>query len=217
MCLEVMENHGMLTDIKVNDFLGELASGSPAPGGGGVAALSGALASALSAMVCNLTVGKKKFQRVSDELTTVSNDCKDLRKNLVKLVDEDARALSKVMAVYKMPRENDRQALARKKAIREAMQVATEIPLKTMRECHKVLELTKVVAEKGNPNAITDAGIAALMSQAAIKSAAFNVRVNLKSIKDEKLYDKYSKEMEGILTDTDTLVHETLEIVNSRL
>lgn len=169
-------------------FADEVASSSPAPGGGSVAAASGALAAALAAMVCRLTVGKKQYAKVKDELSQVRDRADALRAELEQLVDDDKEAFNQVMAAFKLGEEEQEKAT----------QHASEIPLTVMKKSLEAMELALIVAEKGNPNSISDAGVAGLMGQAAIAGAGYNVRINLGSLKDQAFVKRLTDESNDI-------------------
>lgn len=171
-----------------SSFADEVASSSPAPGGGSVAASAGALAAALAAMVCRLTIGKKKYASVADELTAVRDKADALRAELTRLVDEDKEAFNAVMAAFKIG-EAETQA---------ATKHASEIPLRVMKQSLAAMELALVVAQKGNVNSISDAGVAGLMAQAAIEGAGYNVRINLGSLTDQAFVEKMRQESSEI-------------------
>ena len=203
----------MLVDMEVKKFLEELASESPAPGGGSVAALAAAQAAALTGMVCNLTIGKEKYASSQDMMLAVRGRSGVLRGKLLQIVDEDTDAFNAVMAAFKMPKGSDKEKEARKKAIQEAMKKAAEVPFEVCKICNELLKLTTVVAQKGNQNSITDAGVAALMADAALQSAALNVKINLSSIKDEKFVEEISKKLGEIEFDAVDTVDETMQLV----
>ncbi len=203
----------MLTEKTVNEFLNELASNSPAPGGGSVAALAGALGSALTAMVCNLTIGKKKYIDVEEEIKNVLEKIEPIRKLFTELIDKDTQAFNKVMEAYSLPKESDAQKAIRSAAIQSATKEAALVPLEVMKHCIDALALTKVVAEKGNTNSISDAGVAALMLQAATQGAALNVKINLASINDIEFVGWKSEEVESVLNACNKLSGEIMEIV----
>ena len=163
-----------------DSFADEVASSSPAPGGGSVAASAGALAAALAAMVCRLTIGKKQYAAVSDEMTEVRDKADALRAELTKLVVEDKEAFDAVMAAFKLGDEETQKAT----------QHASEVPLKVMTKSLAAMELALVVAQKGNVNSISDAGVAGLMAYAAIEGAGYNVRINLGSLTDKAFVEK---------------------------
>jgi len=189
----MIEEKGKLATMQIDTFLNELASSSPAPGGGSIAALSGALGIALTSMVCNLTIGKEKYKKHEKEIKETLKKSEKLRKELTKLIDEDANAFNDVIKAFKMPKETEEQKTKRSKAIQESYKKAASVPLKTAETCEKILNLSQIVAEKGNKNSITDVAVSAIMAEAAIKSAILNVEINLGSIKDEK-YVKETQE-----------------------
>ncbi|RCK73649.1 MAG: Formiminotetrahydrofolate cyclodeaminase [Ignavibacteriae bacterium] len=174
----------MLTKKTVEFFLDELASSSPAPGGGSSAALAAATGSALISMVCNLTIGKKKYLDVEEEMKKILIDSERIRKRLTELIDKDTEAFNKVMEAYSLPKESDAQKSLRNAAIDSALKEAALIPLEVMKHCVDALALSKIVAQKGNKNSISDAGVSALLLVSAAESAYLNVKINLNSIND---------------------------------
>lgn len=204
----------MLTKKTVEEFLNELASNSPAPGGGSVAALAGAIGAALTAMVCNLTIGKKKYLEVENEIKKVLTEIKPLQERFTVLVDKDTEAFKKVMEAYGLPKEGDEQKALRSAAIQSATKEAALVPLEVMKHCIDALALVKVVAEKGNINSISDAGVSALMLQAAAEGAALNVKINLSGITDTEFVGWKSEEVESVLRTSRKLAEEIMEIVN---
>jgi methenyltetrahydrofolate cyclohydrolase len=174
----------MLTSLSISSFLSETASNSPAPGGGSVSALAASLGSALTTMVCRLTVGKNTNVSVQIELESVLIKSEKLRSKFTALIDEDTEAFKRVMAAYKLPKETAEQIAQRAAMVQDAIKTATMVPLKLMELCAEAIALLKIVVEKGNKNALSDAGVAALMISAACEGAALNVQINLGSIKD---------------------------------
>ena len=207
----------MLTSHTLSQFLDELASNSPAPGGGSIAALAGALGSALTSMVCNLTIGKKKYAGVQDEMQSVLAHSEKLRRDLTEMIDQDTEAFNSVMAAFGMPKNTEEEQLQRTSAIQEATQRATLVPLKVMELCESALILTKVVAEKGNKNSASDAGVAALMLQAACAGAGLNVRINLAALNDEVFVRGTIEKMKVISGKVEQLAAETLMLVNKAI
>jgi glutamate formiminotransferase/formiminotetrahydrofolate cyclodeaminase len=169
----------------LSGFVGAVASSSPTPGGGSVAAHAGALAAALAQMVAGLTIGKKKYLAVEPEMKDIALKAVTLGNRLSALVEEDARSYTAVSEAYKMAKEPDAAAAARSKAITAALLGASRVPLETARACADVTELAEVVANKGNTNAVSDAGVAALLAEAACKGAAYNVRINVAALDDK--------------------------------
>lgn len=213
----MVEEEGPLASMKINGFLSELASNSPAPGGGSVAALAGSLGAALSSMVCNLTVGKEKYADVQNEIKTVLKESESLRKELTKLIDEDTDAFNDVMKAFKMPKETEEQKKKRSRAIQDGYKVAASVPLKTAKTCASILDVAMVVAEKGNKSSITDAAVSALMAQAGVISAILNVKINLGSIKDEGFVKKISSDLDKLEENSADKTSKILKIVNSNL
>lgn len=175
----------MLIDQTISAFTDELASASPAPGGGSIAALAGTLGAALTSMVCRLTVGKKKYADVKEEMETVLARAEECRASLTALIDRDTEAFNCVMDAFGLPKESDEEKRARTEAIQHAMKEAVRVPLEVMHVCAELAQLTAAAEEKGNANSVTDAGVGALMIEAASRGAAFNVKINLGSITDK--------------------------------
>lgn len=207
----------MLTDRTVSQFLDELASNSPAPGGGSVAALAGAVGAALSSMVCNLTVGKKKYADVQTEMTAVLQETEKLRKELTLLIDKDTEAFNAVMAAFGLPKGTEQEQKARAAAVLEATKSATMIPLQVMTVCQQALLHTLIVAQKGNKNSASDAGVAALMLQAGCSGAALNVRINLNGLSDTEFVQKTTQRCREILREVDDLAGKVAEAVDSSI
>lgn len=172
-------------DMKISEFLDLLASDAPAPGGGTVAALGGALGAALVSMVANLTVGKEKYRESWAEMEEVRSQSEELRACFTKLMNEDTEAFNAFMAAMKMPKDTDEQKTARRAAMDAASISVTEIPLRTLEKCAELANAAAKVVKHGNANAVSDGGSAALLAEAAGKAAAYNVRINLPGVKDE--------------------------------
>jgi methenyltetrahydrofolate cyclohydrolase len=197
-------------------FLDELASAEPAPGGGTVAALSGALGAALVAMVCRLTIGKKGYENVSAEMQTLLPRAEALRRELTDLMQADTDAYTRVMNAYGLPKATDDEKAARIRAIQAALQRASDVPLHVAELCAQVRALARVVVEKGNMNAASDGGVGALMAEAGLRSAAFNVTINLGSIKDEAFIEDRRVRVAKLLGDAARDEQEILSIVQKR-
>ncbi len=198
-------------------FLDDLASSSPAPGGGSVAALAGALGAALTSMVCNLTVGKKKYADVEKDMKKIVAQSEELRSTFTVLIDKDTLAFSKVMEAYGLPKETDPQKALRSAAIREATKEATQIPLEVMKHCIDALALAQEVASRGNVNSISDAGVSALMLHAACEGAALNVRINLNSLDDQDFVGWKTDEVASLLSTSRMMLDEILAIVEEKM
>jgi len=198
-------------------YLDDAASKKPAPGGGSVSACAGALGAALVGMVCNLTRGREKFADVETEIVTLVEASEAARARLEQLLQEDTTAYNGVIAAYKMPKETAEEQAARSQAIQAGLIVAADVPLEICRVAVEVCRLAKVAAGIGNPQAVTDAGIGAILGEAAVVGAALNVKINLGSIKDEAYVAKAAAEIEAIQAEAAALRAETHEITLSRL
>jgi formiminotetrahydrofolate cyclodeaminase len=206
-----------LTDKPVTTFLDELASNAPAPGGGSVAALSGALGAALISMVCNLTVGKKKYADVQDDIKALLDQSEALRKEFVELLEDDVRVFTEYSKARKMPRDTEEQKATRAKAMDNALKAATGVPMCVAENCVKVIDLCRPAAEKGNVNAVSDAGVAVLMAEAGLRSAALNVLINLAWIKDKEFAAEQGDKLESLLEGKPKLKDEIYDLVVKKL
>jgi methenyltetrahydrofolate cyclohydrolase len=187
-------NTGSLGTLPIDRFLDELASPSPTPGGGGIAALAGAMAAGLVSMVCHLTVGKEKYADVQDEVKELLRQSDQLRHRLHQLVDEDARAYDGVMAAYRLPRSTEEEKRARSARIQHASIEASKVPLEAARECARVIELCMPAARITNVQAIGDVSMAAYLAEGAIRGLADNIDINLRSVKDREVVDELNSE-----------------------
>lgn len=207
----------MLVQKTVQDFLEELASDSPAPGGGSVAALCGALGAALVAMVCRLTVEKPKYADVSEELRETMRQAETLRQTFTRLVEQDTEAFQAVMSAFRMPKESDEQKAARSKAIQEATRIATEVPLEVHNRTVDLIQLAQQAAEKGNVNSISDAGVAAGMARAAADGAAMNVQINLGGLKDQDYVAEVRKKVESNIVTLNNIYDPLKKYVDEKI
>ncbi len=211
----------MFINKSLKEYIAATASGDPTPGGGSVAALVGGLGGALTNMVNNLTVGKKAYDELSDEVKSeINQNSKEIEKlveELSAIVDEDTKAFDKVMEAFKLPKETDEEKMARSKAIQEGYKIALEVPLRCAKKCLRILELQEVFANFGNVNAITDVGVGTLLAYSGLEGALFNVTINLGSIKDEEFKKEISDEVDSLLKEGKRLKEELLDIVYKRL
>lgn len=195
-----------LSALTVKGFVDELASESPAPGGGSVAALTGSLGAALSAMVAGLTVGKEKYKDNWEVMEKVQSEGTALQNRFLDLMEKDTEAFNCFMAAMKLPKATDDEKAARSKAMQEATKKAIEVPFETMKECAAMVKLADIASSKGNPNAVTDAGSAAVLARAAAVAASYNVKINLMGLKDEAFAAKIRSEMEETLKSIESSV-----------
>lgn len=179
-------------------YVDDAAAKKPAPGGGSVSALAGALAAAMSEMSANFTAGKRKFAAVEDRVQQALQELAGRRRALLELIDRDVEAYSAVDRAYSMPRETDQEKAARREAADEALRGAMQAPLEVMRQCVRVSEIADELADIGNPNLITDVGVSAILSEAACAAARLNVEINLKFLDDQKLRSDTVGEMDGL-------------------
>jgi formiminotetrahydrofolate cyclodeaminase len=198
-------------------FLDDLASERPTPGGGGAAAVSGAIGAALVSMVCNLTIGKKNYEAVSEELKAVLADAETLRAELTGAIEEDVIAFNSVMGAYGLPRGTDEEKAKRTEAIQHALRAATLAPLRVCEACFEVIELSRAVADKGNLNVISDAGVAVLAANAGLRSSALNVYINAKGIKDRAFADKHVADVNALLAKAAALTESVYETVKTKI
>ncbi len=207
----------MLTQKPVITFLDELASSAPAPGGGSVAALSGALGAALISMVCNLTVGKEKYADVQEDIQALLAQSEALRQELVELLEADVQVYTEVSKAMKMPRATDEEKAARTAAMQKALQAATGVPMRVAEACVQVMDLCRPTAEKGNVNAVSDVGVAVLMAEAGLRSAALNVLINLGAIKDEAFVAGNRAKLNALLEGKPAVRDEIYQLVVEKL
>ena len=207
----------MLTSLSVTDFLNEIASNSPAPGGGSVSAHAASLGAALTSMVCRLTTGKKKYADVQIEIEKVLMQSEELRAKFSAIIDEDTLAFNQVMAAYGLPKETEEQKVKRAVEIQNAIKMATLVPLRLIGLCIEAMELVKIIVEKGNQNSISDAGVAALMLHAGCEGAALNVKINLGSLIDADFVAQTKTEVEHYRTSLETSTSDILASVNNHL
>jgi glutamate formiminotransferase/formiminotetrahydrofolate cyclodeaminase len=213
MVLERRVRNAVQGGETVSAFVASVASSSPTPGGGSVVAHVGALAAALAQMVAGLTVGRKKYAAVDAEMRDVSLKAAGLVNELSALVTKDASAYSAVSAAYKLPAEPEDAAARRKEAVTKALLGAAEVPLETARACARVAELAQVVAAKGNTNAVSDAGVAALLADAGCRGAVYNIRINISALDDRTLGSGLIEEASQLLNQTRARVDEVLALV----
>jgi len=188
----------MLADMSVVNFLDETASNSPVPGGGSIAALSAAFSAALTQMVANLTLGKKGYEDVQEEVAIVVKEAKAMKEFFVEYIDKDSDAFNEVMNAFKLPKDTEEKAELRKGAIQEATRFAALVPLEVAREAYKIMDIASLVVQKGNKNAVTDGAVATMLARTAVLSALYNVKINLSSIKDKEFVEKISAEVEEL-------------------
>ena len=207
----------MIKDMTIQTFLDELASKASTPGGGGGAAVNGAIGAALISMVANFTIGKKGYEDVHDEFTSILNQSEDLRSKLTDAIKDDVDVFNRVMAAYGMSKETEDEKKIRTKAIQSALKEATDVPLACAKLCREVIDLSESAAENGNTNVISDAGVALLAGYAGLRSAALNVYINIGGIKDKEFADDRRQQLETLLDGIEIFKENVYELVKSKL
>jgi len=207
----------MLKDTSIELFLDDLASRNPTPSGGSAAAVMGAMGAALVSMVCNLTIGRTQYRDFEEELKSVLTKAEELRRDLIKMIEEDMQAFDAVMRAYRMPRLTKDETATRAQVIQTALKTATLVPMRCCRACGEVIILGRVVGDKGNRNVVSDAGVATVAAYAALRSAALNVFTNAKVITDRIFAEKQLVELEQLLSEADTATEASYELVKKKL
>jgi formiminotetrahydrofolate cyclodeaminase len=206
-----------LLDQPVRRFLDELASAAPAPGGGSIAALSGAMAAGLLTMVCDLTIGKKQYAEFDEEIRVLRERSEALRAELQNLAQADVDVFTHLAAAYKLPRTTDADAASRRAAIQKVTRGATEVPLRIARATSALLPLCAPLARRGNRNAVSDVGVAVLLVQAAVPSALLNVEINLAVLEDQLFVRQTRAQSEDLTIGLDEEVAGVLALVRERI
>lgn len=198
-------------------YLDDAAAKLPAPGGGSVSALAGALGAAMASMVANFTVGKEKYKDVEGEIRQILCKSEDLRKRLAELMDGDVEAYGKVSAAYRMPKSTDEEKTKRSRAIQEACKKALSVPLGATECCHEILKLSQRLADIGNVNLISDVGVAVILAEASLRAAALNVEINLVSIKDNSFVTKREAILASLLPEGERIKEEVVKKVKDKM
>jgi formiminotetrahydrofolate cyclodeaminase len=209
-----------MTDIKdteIEQFLAALASQSATPGGGSAAAIIGAMGAALVSMVCNLTIGKKKYVEVEGEMTDVLAKAEALRKKLIGMIEDDVKAFDAVMGAYGMPKETDADKSKRDQAIQAALKQATDVPMACARAARQVIDIAATASDKGNLNVISDAGVGVLAGYAALRSAALNVFTNARMITDKTFAEAKLKELNELLAGAEGVTEKAYGVVKGKV
>lgn len=202
-----------LAELKTAEFVDLLASDAPAPGGGSAAALEGALGAALTAMVCGLTVGKKKYAEFQELAESAQAKATDLKARFVDVMDRDTEAFNVVSAAFGMPKETDEEKAARSVAIQKGLEGCTKTPFEMMELAVETLELTASILGKSNDSAASDLGVSALSLRSAIQGAWLNVLINIGSLKNKELAEDYRAKGEALLAKALPLADEIYDTV----
>ena len=204
-----------LKSLSVKEFIDKVTGNDPVPGGGSVSALNGSLAASLAAMVANLTVGRKKYAEVNDEMEQISARMTEQSAKLLADVDRDAEAYDRVFAAFKLPKETDEEKAVRKEAIQRETKYAAEVPMEVARTASELLPMIDAAARRGNSNAVTDATVAMMCARTAVIGALLNVRINLTSITDEAFVKTMTEEADRLEAATVEAEQMSLEYVKA--
>ena len=215
--IESAEPKRSLTKMDLREFCNETLSDSPAPGGGSVAALMGALGASLGGMVANLSAGKRAWDDKLEYFSNWAVKAQQLKDELLSMVDEDTAAFNKVMDAFALPKESAEEKAARADAIERATKYAAEVPLKVMETASKSYELLAEMAETGNPASVSDVGVGALATRACIEGAALNVRINLAQLNDEKFKAELANRVRKVSAHSETQFKRISQLVESKL
>jgi glutamate formiminotransferase/formiminotetrahydrofolate cyclodeaminase len=206
-----------LVSMSLSDFADETASESPAPGGGSIAAYAGTLGASLATMVANLSSHKKGWDERWEEFSTWAEKGEKYKSELLKLVDSDTKAFNQIMLAFGLPKFTDEEKIERTKAIAKATKFAIEIPFRVMELSYASMEVIKAMAEIGNPNSVSDAGVAALCARTAVMGAFMNVRINAKHYEDKKFADLIIDKGKEIENKTIELETQIINTVNEKI
>ena len=198
-------------------YLDDAASGKPAPGGGSVSACVGALGAALVSMVCNLTRGREKFADVETQIQDLVVRSEAARAQLERLLQDDTVAYNGVIEAYRLPKDTDSEKAVRHQAVQDGLIVAANVPLEIVRVAVEVCRLAKTAADLGNPAAVTDAGIGAILGEAAVHGASLNVEINMASIDDAEYVRRVGTELQEAIDESARLRSEATAITVSKL
>ena len=207
----------MYIDQPIRHFLDKLASKSPEPGGGSVAALTGSLGAGLVSMVCSLTLGKEKYKDVQPQVEALIKESEKLRGEMQDLIQKDTEVYGGLSDVYKMPKNTDAEKAARTAKMQEALKLACQVPFEIGLKSLDVAKLALRAAEIGNVAAVSDAGVAVLLAQACAQSAALNVKINVNSIKDDAYNQKTWSKMQEVLTQVAALEKSVMELTYKKM
>jgi len=206
-----------LVNLTLEGFVNETASESPAPGGGSISAAMGAFGAALATMVANLSAHKAGWDNRWEEFSNWADKGKYYHDQLVKMVDEDTNAFNRIMDAFGLPKATEAEKATRKKAIQDATLYATEVPFRVMQLCYESMEVIKAMAETGNPNSVTDAGVGALAARSAVMGAFLNVKINASGLDDKSIVNRFIAEGNSIVSKTIEMEREILAIVDSKI
>jgi formiminotetrahydrofolate cyclodeaminase len=204
----------VLAALSIKDYLSKTASGDPLPGGGSSAALNAALGAALTEMVANLTIGRKGFTAVDADMRSVAKQAAALRSKLTLDIDRDSEAYTRVLAAFKLPKATEAEKADRARAVQDAFKQAALVPLGVARDGLAVMDLGRVVIAQGNPNAASDGAAGVLAARMAVRTAVYNVRINLNSVSDEAFTAELRREADRLESEAESKEKKILALLN---
>lgn len=207
----------MILEKQLKTLLEEISSSSPTPGGGSVSALTSSLSVALSQMVCNLTIGKKKYESAQEEVNRIKAELENISEKFIELYEADSNAFNLVMDAFKLPKSNDSEIEIRNKAIENATIEATKVPLSLIKLNHKILKEIITISEIGNQNSLSDAGVSLILLRAASEGALLNVLINTSSLSDKELALKLKNEALEFYNEIEKKVNERIILIKEKL
>lgn len=207
----------MNIDDSIRNYLDEISSSLPTPGGGNVSAFSGAVACSLGIMVCNLTIGKKKYLDVEEEIKDIKFELAVSKEEFLNLAEKDNQAFDKVMEAFKLPKETDEQKSIRSEKIEDATLEAAEVPAEVLKNCNKIISLFQTLAEKGNQNSVSDAGVGASLISTAAEGAYLNVFINCSSLSNQTVAQEILKKNEIMLAEVKNLSSRIIGDIKKKL
>jgi formiminotetrahydrofolate cyclodeaminase len=207
----------MNTSTTIKNYLDEISSNSPTPGGGNVSAFCGALSCGLGIMVCNLTIGKKKYADVENEIKEISTRLESYKSDFLRLADEDNKAFEQVMDAFKLPKETEEEKKTRSAKIEEATIQAAVIPSNVLETCRSAIPLMKTVASKGNRNSASDAGVGAILLKTASEGAYLNVMTNCSSLSNKTYAAEFLKKSEVAFNEVEIQAEKILADIKNSL
>ncbi|MCB2358630.1 cyclodeaminase/cyclohydrolase family protein [Clostridium estertheticum] len=190
----------LLVDKSVREFIDQTSQNCPVPGGGSIAALSGASAAALVSMVASLTIGKKGYEDSEVTMKEVYEQANKYKEKFIEYIDADSESFHGVMDAFKLPKNNDEEKATRKEIIQNALKHASETPYKIAENAYRLMEYSEIAVEHGNKNAVTDAAVSVMMARSAVLSALYNVKINLASINDSEFVAMFEKKVSALET-----------------
>ena len=206
-------------DLKksLENFIDEISSSLPTPGGGSVSAFSGVLGISLGLMVCNLTIGKKKYESVESEVLEIKSRLENLKEKFLELYDEDSKAFNNVIEAFRLPKETEEDKAKRIQAIEDATIYATEVPIKVIKTCAEVTNNLVRLSEIGNQNSLSDAGVGLILIKSSAEGAMMNVMINTKSLNDRERAMNLVLFAAKILTELENQIDDALKTIKKKL